>query len=280
MIIRRLQYIDRFAAMSLWQQVFADPLSFAAFYFAFRFEPTLSFGAFDGDTLVSMALGRPFPLQNPDMQGVMISGVCTLPTYRRQGLMTETVSHLLINAEWKGMDLALLSPAIPDLYRSFGFRPLTYAVKAQETAAGVSNLRKLLPIVNRKIPQAVYRRYCDSHPFSAVRTPRDFEVSIHEYSVENGFGLNMYDGSGYIYFLRYPDRVEVAECFADTPEQYGILLRGAAAFSPNGTAEAMLPLDSGLPGRLIRPVYALPLKESISIEQFAKLRSTYLFQLC
>ena len=279
MMIRKLQSEDRFAAMRLWQEIFCDSPSFAAFYFGHRYDPDLSFGAFEAGRLVSMALGRPFLLQNPSLRAIMISGVCTMPLFRRCGLMHENMNRLLQNASEKGFDLAILSPVHPDLYRPFGFKPLSYAVTVRESACETIDLRKLLPISNLKVPIAVYQQYCKTHALTPVRTLRDFRISLHEYETENGFGLQVFDGSGYVFFLRNPEGIEVAECFAGSSEQYKLLLRGAAAFSPTGTCVANLPIDSGLGGEMIRPIYGRSLRDNLSLEPFARSRSTYFFQL-
>ena len=278
MTIRPLCSEDRFAAMGLWQEVFHDTLPFATFFFTYRFAPTLSFGAFDDGRLVSMSLSRPVVTGIPTLKAVMISGVSTLPEYRRRGLMTETLTQLLQNAKEQSFDLALLSPAIPDLYVPFGFVPLTYAMRTEETAATPDELQLITETPDPIRHLVIYLAFARSHPLMLLRNQKQFQLAMQEYKADGGRTIRTIDGNGYLCFLPGENGVEVTECFAASPAHYRLLLRAAAAFSPSKTVSADLPVDCGLPGTLIRPVHGFALKSNVPLDRIAKLRKTYIVE--
>ncbi len=273
MIIRQLQPEDCFAAKALWQEIFCDTAPFANWFFAHRFTPTLSFGAYEDDRLVSMALGRRVRTEVPGMETVLISGVSTLPEFRRQGLMNETMHRLLDNAKARGYELALLSPAIPDLYRPFGFEPLTYAVETTEIAGeddGIVTEGSSLAMLYRMYWIAAKRHFC-----MLRRTLPDMRHALEEYGRDNGRTLLAPYGAGYLCYLPGKEEIEVTECLADTPKTYRMLLRAAANRSPSGQVKALLPVDSGLAGTLVRPQHGLALKDGVHLEAIAADRRAF-----
>ena len=278
MIIRQMQPKDCFRAMALWQEIFRDTQPFGTFYFAHRFTPTLSFGVFEEDRLVSMALGRAVLTERPGLRAVLIAGVCTLPEFRGQGLMTETMQRLIANAAARGFDLALLSPAIPDLYAPFGFRPLSFAVEATETAAAPEELQRVSVVTDLRVPYLLYQIQSVSHPFMLHREKKDFLLTLREYAADGGVMLQTKDELGYLCFLPKEREVEVVECLAAYPEQYRLLLRAAAVYSPSQSATALLPADCGVPGKVVRPIHALGLKPSVRLDQIPELRRAFLVE--
>lgn len=278
MIIRQLLPSDCFRAMGLWQSVFHDSQPFASFYFATQFCAPLSFGAFDDERLVSMALGRSVPLDHPPCKTIFIAGVCTLPDYRRQGLMREILTRLLANAVQQGFELALLSPAIPNLYDAFGFVPLSYALRVEEASDGDRPPEGIVPAKDLLAPMMVYRAVARRHPLMLARDEKAFQRTMQEYAKDHGVMLQTRDRMGYVCFLPGEEGIEVTECVALRPDQYRLLLRGAAAFSPTKKASAELPADCGLSGTLVRPIYGLALKPTVPIRRFQQDRKTFLIE--
>lgn len=272
MIIRQLQAKDCFAAKSLWQEIFQDTEPFANFFFSRRYTPTLSFGAFDGDKLVSMALGRRVRMETPSLQTVMISGVSTLPAYRHQGLMTEVLTRLIDNARRRGYDAAALSPVDTNLYLRFGFRPLTYSIRATETGA---QHPEIIETEDADVLYHIYKDVCARHFCMLRRDRKDMQLAMEEYSRDGGVFLLAPDQQGYLCFLPEASRIEVTECLAMSGEAYRDLLEAAASRSPSGTASGDLPTECGMSGTLIRPVYAMPLKEGVELEPLCRDRRSF-----
>lgn len=259
MIIRQLQPQDCFAAKALWQTIFHDTEPFANFFFSHRYTPTLSFGAFDDGALVSMALGRRVRLSNPDSSAVLISGVSTLPTHRHQGLMTETVNRLLDNAQRRGYDAALLSPAIPDLYVPFGFRPISFALRVTETAAPHPEIVEIAPDALEDV-YPIYAEISARHLCMVRRTLSEMRTTLDEYARDDGRILLAPDHAGYLCYLPGTAGIEVTECLAEAPAVYRALLEAAASRSASRLATADLPTDCAMSGTLIRPVHGRALQ--------------------
>ena len=114
-----------------------------------------------------MALGRYVRMQNPSLNAVMISGVSTLPEFRHQGLMTEVMQMLVMNAQRRACDIALLSPVVPDLYAQFGFHPLTFALKVTETA---SEHQEIIETHDAEMLYPVYMKACAEHSCMLFRS--------------------------------------------------------------------------------------------------------------
>ena len=207
-----------------------------------------------------------------------LDSLAVLPEYRRRGLMTETLTQLLQNAKEQSFDLALLSPAIPDLYVPFGFVPLTYAMRTEETAATPDELQLITETPDPIRHLVIYLACARSHPLMLLRNQKQFQLAMQEYKADGGRTIRTIDGNGYLCFLPGENGVEVTECFAASPAHYRLLLRAAAAFSPSKTASADLPIDCGLPGTLIRPVHGLALKSNVPLDRIAKLRKTYIVE--
>ena len=264
MIIRQLQPGDCFAARRLWQTVFCDTDGFANFYFSHRFTPTLSFGALEDGELVSMSLGRRFQMSNPSFYAVMISGVSTLPEYRHQGLMRETMNRLIDNAKRRGYDIAVLVPALPHLYDPFGFAPLTYATEVTETASAIPEGILLCLGTENLVP--IYQNAEKTHRCMMHRTKEDMELALEEYKRDRGITLITEDRKGYICFLPEEDGVEITECLADCSDSYRKLIQAAAFHAAGKSATAVLPQTCGLPGKEIRPLHGLALKDNIRLD--------------
>lgn len=272
MIIRQLQPKDCFAAKALWQEIFQDTEGFANFFFSRRYTPTLSFGAFDRTELVSMALGRRVLMENPALQTVLISGVSTLPAYRHQGLMTEVMTRMIINAKRRGYDIAALSPVDPDLYKPFGFLPLTHAIRATETAAEHPEVTET---ADPNVLFPIYKQVCAKHFCMLRREEKDMRLAMEEYQRDEGVFLLAPEEQGYLCYLPGPNRIEVTECVALSSRTYRDLLEAAALRSPSGTATADLPTECGMSGTLIRPTHALPLKEGMELDSLAHDRRSF-----
>jgi predicted acetyltransferase len=87
------------------------------------FEFDRSAAAFDGDEIVGTSCAYTFRLSVPggvtDAGG--ISAVSVLPTYRRRGIMSAMIRHLLADIAGRGEPIAALFASEPEIYGRFGF---------------------------------------------------------------------------------------------------------------------------------------------------------------
>jgi predicted acetyltransferase len=87
------------------------------------FEFDRSAGAFDGDKIVGTSCAYTFQLSVPGgyvaTGGISFVGV--LPTYRRRGIMSAMITHLLTDIAGRGEPIAALFASEPEIYGRFGF---------------------------------------------------------------------------------------------------------------------------------------------------------------
>jgi predicted acetyltransferase len=87
------------------------------------FEFDRSAAAFDGDQIVGTSCAFTFQLSVPGGQVACggVSFVAVLPTYRRRGIMSSMLRHLLADIADRGEPLAALFASEPEIYGRFGF---------------------------------------------------------------------------------------------------------------------------------------------------------------
>lgn len=87
------------------------------------FEFDRSAAAFDGDLIVGTSCAFTFQMSVPGGYAATggISFVGVLPTYRRRGIMSGMINHLLIDIAARGEPIAALFASEPEIYGRFGF---------------------------------------------------------------------------------------------------------------------------------------------------------------
>ncbi|GHT17793.1 hypothetical protein FACS189429_2680 [Bacteroidia bacterium] len=111
---------------SIWETVFQDTDFFIKLHFSHNFLPVNTLVFRNKGKIVATLFMHPYEFRfwGEPVQCYYLSGLATLPRYRRQGIM-----HQLINFAYKVMKernipLAILIPAKPDMYayyRKFGY---------------------------------------------------------------------------------------------------------------------------------------------------------------
>ena len=125
--VRSLKSADRTAAERLWRERFDDPESFVRFFFARRYAPGLSAGAFDGETLVSAIHGMKtsLNLRGIPVPALLVSGVATAVGYERRGLMHLCMRKIYRIANANGCPVVFHRPESFRTYASLSQLPGT-----------------------------------------------------------------------------------------------------------------------------------------------------------
>jgi predicted acetyltransferase len=132
---------DEFAAFTAVQeQAFNSswPSEPAREHVRTTFEFDRSAAALDADQIVGTACNYSFRLSVPGgtVAAAGVSAVAVLPTYRRRGIMSALIRHLLADAVDRGEPVAVLWAAEPEIYGRFGFgcasQQLSYAIRRGE----------------------------------------------------------------------------------------------------------------------------------------------------
>jgi predicted acetyltransferase len=119
--------------------------------------------AFDGRTMVGTATSFTFRLSVPGgtVSAAGISAVSVLPSYRRRGILTAMMRHLVADAISRGEPLAILFASESGIYGRYGFglasRHLRLEIRRGEGAlrAGPFSQDSVLPRLRQAVPKHV-----------------------------------------------------------------------------------------------------------------------------
>ncbi|MBR2604271.1 MAG: GNAT family N-acetyltransferase [Clostridia bacterium] len=261
MNIRLLRPEDREQAKTLWQKAFDDPPSFVDWFFANRYMPQWSAGAFEGDELISAIHGTPMELtagQRP-FPALMTSGVATVPRERGKGLMYETMRFLQAHAESRDIHALFNHPQRPGAYAHLGFRPSTYTKYWQGEGTFVSG--EIAPFSEDKAFR-VYSSIADRYAGFVRRDREAFRRKMADYASDGAKGFLLMEAGkavGYgVYFEKEGVYAEEVLSLAG----YGPILCELQRLAGSKPVSAKLPPDADALGE-IRPQNVMLASEEI-----------------
>lgn len=113
----------------LYQSVFGDSDAFVDFYFNRRQNAAKSYQKLIKNQTVGLVnvLDLPFVYDGQEQKYALISGLCTAPDMRKQGVMSSLLTEVLLRLQQQGYDAAILSPVDDNYYKKFGFEALSRA---------------------------------------------------------------------------------------------------------------------------------------------------------
>lgn len=120
---------------ALWQLCFDDNEEFVEMYFRLRYKNEINIAIESGDEIVSALQMIPYPMTfcGDTVQTSYISGACTHPDFRGNGVMRELLSQAFAKMLRNGMYFSTLIPAEPwlfDYYTRMGYASVfQYSVK-------------------------------------------------------------------------------------------------------------------------------------------------------
>lgn len=269
MTVRKLMESDRTQAEAQWRDIFEESPAFAAYYFENRFHPAYSFGAFEGDRLIAMALGRPTQIAvgGKSHKALLVAGVSTIPAYRRQGLMHRLMTHLVDNARDSGFSCCYLHPVTETLYASLGFRNGTDALIIRSDGARKHKAFDLRDGVVCGDMQSVYGALLAVHDGMQIRDEREFRTVFADYATENAKTVIAYAENRPVGYICYSDEGTVFELLAHCAPAYAALLDEAAKRAGK-ELKAIVPTNCGVDGErhysmqylVFKDAFGLPLK--------------------
>ena len=250
MILRKLTPADRAQAEALWHVIFQeDSQAFNTYYFDHRFYPEHSFGAFDGDRLAAMTLGRPTTIcvYGKTFRAMLVAGVSTLPAYRKQGLMHRLMTLLIDHAKESGFACCYLHPVRESLYASLGFQNGTDALVIRSEA---SREHKTFDLRNGTVIKdmlTVYDAVLKSHNGMQMRDEDEMELVLADYEIDGAKTLIAYAETRPVGYICYAADGAVFELTALCAHAYAFLLDEAARRTGR-ESEAVVPTDCGIDG--------------------------------
>ena len=251
MIIRLLKEEDRKQAKALWQSTFDDPPSFVDWYFAHRYLPQWSAGAFEGDELICVIHGTPMALSAGDSSflALMTSGVATVPRERGKGRMYETMLYLQAYAETKGIHALFNHPERPGAYAHLGFRPST--LTKYWTGEGTFAPGEIVPFSEEQAFR-VYSSIADRYTGFVRRDRAAFRSKMAEYASDGAQGFLLQKAGETVGYCVYFDKDGVQGEEVLSLEGYGPVLHELQRIAGTRPVVAKLPPDANAAGE-VRP---------------------------
>ena len=269
MIFRRMNDEDRPQAEAMWRDIFEESPAFASYYFDRRFHPEHSFGAFDGELLVAVALGRPteIMIEGKPFSALLIAGVSTLPEYRKQGLMHRLMTRLVEHAENSGFSCCYLHPVAETLYASLGFQTGADALIAYSDETREHEPLELSERFDAADMLSVYHTMQQSHDGMEMRDETELNLVFADYAIDHAKVMIASADNQPIGYIIFCDDGFVYELMALNKSAYAFLLDEAAKRAGK-ELKAIVPVDCGVPGKRIysmqylvfNDAFPLPLK--------------------
>ena len=266
MIIRRLESKDRAQAEAMWRDIFEESTAFAAYYFDKRFRPEHAFGAFDGDTLVAMAHGRPteIAIDRIPYPALLVAGVSTLPEYRKQGLMHQLMTLLTEHAKNSGFVCCYLHPVMETLYASLGFKNGADALIAHSDCTRPHKPFELSERFDTDDLLSVYHALQQTHSGMQMRDITELLTVFEDYATEDAKTVIAYTNGHPVGYICYSDEGSVFELMALNASAYAALL-DEAAFRAGRELKAIVPIDCGIPGERVYSMQYLVFNNAFSL---------------
>lgn len=186
------------SCLQLWQLCFSDSPAFTELYFRLRYTDKQTEALWRDGRVVSAMQLLPYPLSfcGSVVPMAYVSGACTHPAYRGQGLMTDLLEQALRRMRREGVAVSALIPAEPglwDFYSRVGYAPafsrrweVWHPSEAGQDGSGQasaldSSVRQPLTfgVAAEDVVPEVYRRLYRqdrSHPCYVLHTRADLRV--------------------------------------------------------------------------------------------------------
>lgn len=244
--IRTLAEPDRPVVSQIWKQLFGDSDGFIEWFFTERYRPETSLCLEIDGRIASVMQGCPMDLllRGRMVRGMMISGVSTLPQYRKRGYMHRVMREMMQLARQHGCAVVFDKPANLPTFFSLGHLPCT------DTLHWMSDLDAPMPAWSDEcdVPAlaSCYRAATKRYSACVVRSDAEMALKLSDYRADGGRVLALHDGgavSAYCVGFIEEDGVRCEEVLARDMDGYVRIL----ALLPRGT-RAKLPPDVPVPG--------------------------------
>ena len=242
----------------LWELCFRDTPEFIDLYFRLRYRDALNEAILRDGQVVSALQLIPYELQTwgARLPLAYLSGVCTHPQARRQGLMRRLLkqTHRRLYAE--GCPVSSLIPAEPwlfDCYATSGYAPLfVYDWRRLSIAPGDDTVTVSEYREDSRDVYAYFSRKMSERPCCVLHSEEDFGVVLADlYLSEGSLWVARRDGTvtGLAFCVPTPDICRIGECLADTPAVARTLVNRACEHTFMQEAECLHPVAPDEAGR-------------------------------
>ena len=224
----------------LWKCCFHDSEAFTDLYFRLRYRDDINITAQREGRSVAALQMIPYPMswEKEVIPTAYISGACTHPSYRNQGIMGSLLADSVAQMHQRGIQLATLIPAEPWLfgyYARFGFASLF----RYQVISFVPSTDFVLPVgyrivygnICRKELYEYFHRMQQQRSCYLLHTEEDFHVILADLRLSGGYyALLQHNGTAAAVAILYPQADGqgwmAGEWMADTDAAGQTLLEG------------------------------------------------------
>ena len=181
-------------ARELWQICFNDNPDFTKLYFDKRYTDKNTIDVTKGEQMASVLqlLSYPFSIYGHSLPSAYISGACTHPNFRNQGVMQELLKKSLQRLEQENIPICTLIPAedwLFNYYQKSGFETVFYNT-SYKVYSPVTNLNSPVVVTFNNQFNADTHQYLSKKlkdfTSSVQHTQEDFKVILADLRLTNG----------------------------------------------------------------------------------------------
>ncbi len=197
----------------IWKDIFGDTDSFIDWFFNNCFCPDMSFCTeMDGKIVCVMHCRQIWvKLGRQPVSAVMVSGVATLPHYRRQGLMHKLFKFAADKLREMGISIFYYFPANPNFYRGLGHVNITENMVFNGVSASFPKRDLIQTAINYShlsVMKSLYEQFMQNYSGFVIRS-NSFENKLQEYLAENL--LIALNSNAYIVYNKTESSIEIQE---------------------------------------------------------------------
>lgn len=249
---------------ALWKLCFDDSDAFIKMYFRLRYNKEANVSIDSGAEVISALQMIPYPMTfyGKEVSTAYISGACTHPEYRGNGVMRELLSQAFTRMQQNAVLFSTLIPAEPwlfEYYTRMGYAPV---FNYSERTFLVSNIQQPVE-TETDIEQTIefqedaylYLNVKNAqHPCCLQHTVADFKVVLADLAITNDWvyvARQAHQVVGIAVVYKKDDASCVNELFAESDSIKDQLLYHIGQTSSNEKIVQLLPPTNGLPVRTL-----------------------------
>lgn len=232
----------------MWQNCFGDSETFMNWLFEKRFLADFSTYIKKENKMVCCMQSYPFHIwvRGSIVKGIMLCGVCTDPSYRKQGLMTELFSETMRILSKRGYVLAVHTPAVLKSYYSFGHFAVNRCkyIKSDAIAHFIKSSDVIEIDQNFGILYQCYELFSKQYTGCISRTMADFLLKIEDYRADGAKVIACeYNNEikGYAVFYSTESILQAVETVAESNEVYQKLIESICSYGEGKKLSVKLP---------------------------------------
>lgn len=194
-----------------WAECFDDPPAFVEWNFKHNYSPQNTLIAEAENTPASVMQLMPYTLSinGHSLAARYVSGVATMPTHRKKGLVRELFNHALPHMHDMGCDISILCPAVDGMYEKFGYVTVHKRSFYATDALCGSEISDFESVPFDRLDK-IYSSAMEQKGFYIKRSKTDWEKIITDLIKLSGGKVLLFENG---YALAYPkdNRFEVCE---------------------------------------------------------------------